>query len=81
MKGIREELNFVSSAQVYGGTFQLFNVRLKERGAKVRWVSQPWEIKEWEKLVDNNTRFLYTEMPSNPQLACSDLAGFGQAGP
>lgn len=69
----REEVNFVSSTQVYGGTFQLFNVRLKERGAKVRWVSQPWEIGEWEKLVDKKTRFLYTEMPSNPQLACSDL--------
>ena len=67
------EMNFVSSAQVYGGTFQLFNVRMKERGAKVRWVSQPWETKEWEKLVDKQTRFLYTEMPSNPQQACSDL--------
>lgn len=67
------ELNFVSSAQVYGGTFQLFNVRMKERNAKVRWVSRPWEIEEWEKLVDKQTRFLYTEMPSNPQQACSDL--------
>ncbi len=69
----REEINFVSSAQVYGGTFQLFNVRMKERGAHVRWVSQPWHIEEWEKLVDTQTRFLYTEMPSNPQQACSDL--------
>jgi O-acetylhomoserine/O-acetylserine sulfhydrylase-like pyridoxal-dependent enzyme len=68
-----EEVNFVSSAQVYGGTFQLFNVRLKERGAMVRWVAKPWENEEWEKLVDERTRFLYTEMPSNPQQACSDL--------
>jgi O-acetylhomoserine/O-acetylserine sulfhydrylase-like pyridoxal-dependent enzyme len=67
------EVNFVASAQVYGGTFQLFNVRLKERNAKVRWVPQPWKIGEWEKLIDKQTRFLYTEMPSNPQLACSDL--------
>jgi len=69
----QDEVNFVSSAQAYGGTFQLFNVRMKERGAKVRWVSQPWEIEEWEKQVDAHTRFLYTEMPSNPQQACSDL--------
>jgi O-acetylhomoserine/O-acetylserine sulfhydrylase-like pyridoxal-dependent enzyme len=68
-----EEVNFVSSAQVYGGTFQLFNVRMKERGATVRWVAKPWENGAWEKLVDKNTRFLYTEMPSNPQQACSDL--------
>jgi O-acetylhomoserine (thiol)-lyase len=66
-------INFVSSAQVYGGTFQLFNVRMKERGAQVRWVAQPWEAKEWGKLIDKQTRFLYTEMPSNPQQACSDL--------
>ncbi|MCX6555558.1 MAG: aminotransferase class I/II-fold pyridoxal phosphate-dependent enzyme [Candidatus Aminicenantes bacterium] len=66
-------LNFVASAQIYGGTFQLFNVRLKERHARVRWVSQPWKLEEWEKLVDKQTRFLYTEMPSNPQQACSDL--------
>ena len=68
-----DEVNFVSSAQVYGGTFQLFNVRMKERRAQVRWVAKPWDNGEWEKRVDQNTRFLYTEMPSNPQQACSDL--------
>lgn len=72
-EGGGEEVNFVSSAQVYGGTFQLFSVRLRERRAMVRWVSRPWENGEWEKLVDERTRFLYTEMPSNPQQACSDL--------
>jgi O-acetylhomoserine/O-acetylserine sulfhydrylase-like pyridoxal-dependent enzyme len=66
-------VNFVSSAQVYGGTFQLFSVRMAERRAEVRWVARPWENAEWEKLVDEHTRFLYTEMPSNPQQACSDL--------
>jgi O-acetylhomoserine/O-acetylserine sulfhydrylase-like pyridoxal-dependent enzyme len=73
-----EEVNFVASAQVYGGTFQLFNVRLKERNAKVRWVSKPWEMAEWEKQVDKKTRFLYTEMPSNPQLACSDIRALAE---
>jgi O-acetylhomoserine/O-acetylserine sulfhydrylase-like pyridoxal-dependent enzyme len=72
-EGHAEEVNFVASAQVYGGTFQLFNVRMNERQAKVRWVSQPWKIEEWEKRIDSRTRFIYTEMPSNPQLACSDL--------
>jgi O-acetylhomoserine/O-acetylserine sulfhydrylase-like pyridoxal-dependent enzyme len=67
-------LNFVSAAQVYGGTFQLFNLRMRERGAQVRWVTRPWEMAEWEKLVDDGTRFLYAEMPSNPQQACFDIA-------
>ncbi len=68
-----EAINFVSAAQVYGGTFQLFNVRMRERGAHVRWVKEPWEMAEWEALTDEDTRFLYGEMPSNPQQACFDV--------
>ena len=68
-----EEINFVSSAQVYGGTFQLFNLRMRERGALVRWVTEPWDIECWRPLVDENTRFIYAEIPSNPQQACCDL--------
>jgi O-acetylhomoserine/O-acetylserine sulfhydrylase-like pyridoxal-dependent enzyme len=68
-----EEINFVSAAQVYGGTFQLFNVRLRERGANVRWVTEPWRIEAWEELLDDATRFVYAEMPSNPQQACFDV--------
>jgi O-acetylhomoserine/O-acetylserine sulfhydrylase-like pyridoxal-dependent enzyme len=58
---------------VYGGTFQLFNLRMAERGAQVRWVTEPWRLEAWEPLIDENTRFLYAEMPSNPQQACTDI--------
>ena len=68
-----EKINFVSTAQVYGGTFQLFNVRMAERGAEVRWITEPWKTETWELLIDDDTRFLYVEMPSNPQQACTDL--------
>ena len=74
----KEEVNFVSSAKIYGGTFQLFNVRMRERGAHVRWVVKPWELEEWEALIDENTRFLYAEMPSNPQQACFDIKGVAE---
>ena len=69
-----QDINFVAQAQVYGGTFQLFNVRMRERGVRVRWVTQPWDLAEWAALIDDDTRFLYAEMPSNPQQACCDLA-------
>ncbi len=69
-----EYVNFVSAAQIYGGTFQLFNVRMRERGVKVHWVDKPWDISEWEKNIDKDTRFLYGEMPSNPQQCCLDVA-------
>lgn len=68
-----EAINFVSCARLYGGTFQLFDLRMKERGARVRWVTTPWEMEEWENLIDDDTRFLYAEMPSNPQQACFDV--------
>ena len=68
-----ERINFVSAAQVYGGTFQLFNVRMAERGAKVRWVTEPWHMDEWQEMIDDDTRFLYAEMPSNPQQAFCDV--------
>jgi O-acetylhomoserine/O-acetylserine sulfhydrylase-like pyridoxal-dependent enzyme len=67
-------INFVATAQCYGGTFQQFQIRkMQERGIEVRWVRRGWETKEWEEKVDRNTRFLYGEMPSNPQLGCLDI--------
>ncbi len=69
-----EEMNFVSCPQVYGGTFQQFNLRKsRDRGLKVRWVPNPLDLGEWEANIDDNTRFLYGEMPSNPQQGFFDL--------
>ena len=68
-----ENINFVSAAQTYGGTFQLLNVRMAERGAQVRWVREPWKTETWEPLIDEGTRFLYAEIPSNPQQAFADI--------
>jgi len=73
-----ERINFVSAAQVYGGTFQLFSVRMAERGAQVRWVREPWELEAWREHIDEDTRFLYAEMPSNPQQACLDIAAVAE---
>jgi len=77
-RGAAEEISFVSAAQVYGGTFQLFNLRMAERGAHVRWVTEPWRLEAWESLIDDSTRFLYAEMPSNPQQACIDIEAVAQ---
>lgn len=73
LEGDTDPINFVSSVQVYGGTFQLFSVRMPERGVEPKWVKEPWDIQKWEELIDGNTRFLYMEMPSNPQQGFVDL--------
>ncbi len=70
-----EPLNFVATAQCYGGTFQQFNVRLmQERNIECRWVQDPANIDEWAAKIDKNTRFLYGELPSNPQQGFFDIA-------
>lgn len=69
-----EKMNFVSSIQIYGGTFQHFSVRkMQERGIEVRWVHHPEDREEWEAKIDENTRFLFSEAPSNPQLSFCDV--------
>jgi len=69
-----EPVNFVSSCQVYGGTFQQFAVRQREKGNEVRWVRHPERVEEWEAQIDGHTRFLYGELPSNPNIAFFDIA-------
>lgn len=68
------KLNFVATAQVYGGTFQQFAVR-KDQEKNIEWrkVINSNNLEEWESLIDENTRFIYGEMPSNPGQAFFDL--------
>ncbi len=69
-----EKINFVSTVQVYGGTFQHFAVRkMQERGIEVRWVEHQEDTEKWEEKIDENTRFLYSESPSNPQQSFCDV--------
>jgi O-acetylhomoserine/O-acetylserine sulfhydrylase-like pyridoxal-dependent enzyme len=69
-----ERINFVTSIQLYGGTYQHFAVRkMKERGIDVRWVQHPHDMQEWKSKIDEDTRFLYMEMPSNPQQSFCDV--------
>ncbi|MCX6306027.1 MAG: aminotransferase class I/II-fold pyridoxal phosphate-dependent enzyme [Bacteroidetes bacterium] len=67
-------MNFVATAQVYGGTYQQFSMR-KHHDRDVEWrkVCHSTDLAEWESLIDENTRFLYGEMPSNPCQAFFDL--------
>ncbi len=69
-----ESRNFLATAQCYGGTFQQFNVRLaQERDIECRWIEDPTNLDEWASKIDENTRFLYGELPSNPQLGFFDI--------
>jgi O-acetylhomoserine/O-acetylserine sulfhydrylase-like pyridoxal-dependent enzyme len=73
-KRVGEARNFVASAKCYGGTFQQFNVRLaEERGIECRWVEDATHLDDWAAKIDENTRFLYGELPSNPGQGFFDI--------
>ena len=73
-KNPNQKINFVSTCQVYGGTFQQFSVRkMQERNIECRWIINSADMNEWESKIDENTRFVYGELPSNPSQAFFDL--------
>ncbi|MBI2840547.1 MAG: O-acetylhomoserine aminocarboxypropyltransferase/cysteine synthase [Acidobacteria bacterium] len=65
--------NFVSSNKVYGGTYMQFDVELRQLGAECRWVENPGDLSEWKNSIDDGTRFMYVETPSNPGLFIADI--------
>ena len=69
-----QKMNFVATCQVYGGTFQQFAVR-KDQEKNIEWrkIINSNDMKEWESMIDKNTRFLYGELPSNPGQSFFDL--------
>lgn len=70
--------NFISSNRVYGGTQQLFHTTYPKSGWRVRWVEKPWEIADWKKLIDDKTKFIFAEFPSNPTLFVPDIEGLSK---
>jgi O-acetylhomoserine/O-acetylserine sulfhydrylase-like pyridoxal-dependent enzyme len=67
------DANYVSSSQLYGGSFQQFSVRQKQKLRNVRWVYPSETVEKWAEQIDENTRFIYVETPSNPSLALCNI--------
>ncbi len=66
--------NIVASPSCYGSTVMVFDKRYgEERDVSVRWVSDPLSIEDWERRIDDDTRFLYAESPSNPLVQLMDI--------
>ena len=66
--------NIVSCAKVYGGTFQQFWVRRhEEQGIEVRWIHNPFDLNDWKAAIDDGTRYVFGEFPSNPSLSIFDI--------
>jgi cystathionine gamma-lyase len=64
----------IVSNNVYGGTYRLFELVMKDYGISFSWVNTS-ELKNIENAVQKNTKMVFLETPTNPMLNLTDLAG------
>lgn len=67
--------NFVSSSNLYGGTYNQFKVALKSLGIEARFADGN-NPESFESLIDQNTKALYLESIGNPRFSVPDFAAF-----
>lgn len=65
--------NVVSSAAVYGGTYNLFDVTLRKLGIETRFFNPDDKEENIDKLVDENTKLIFTETLANPSIVVLDF--------
>ncbi len=68
----------VSSAAIYGGTFNLFNVTMRKMGIDFTFVKPDAAEEEIEKVFQDNTRAVFIESIANPALVVTDIEKFAR---
>jgi O-acetylhomoserine/O-acetylserine sulfhydrylase len=64
--------NFVSTANLYGGTYNQFKVQFKRIGVEARFTAGE-KASDYEKLIDKNTKAIYLETIANPSFLVPDF--------
>lgn len=70
--------HIVSSASIYGGTFNLFNVTLKKMGIDFTFVSPDATEEEIQAAFRPNTKAVFGETIANPALTVLDIEKFAK---
>ena len=65
----------VSSASLYGGTYNLFHYTLPKLGVEVTFVDDPDDLDAWRSAIRPNTKAFYAETLGNPKGDVLDFAG------
>lgn len=68
----------VSSAAIYGGTFNLFNVTMRKLGIDFTFVSPTASEEEIQAAIQPNTKCIFGETISNPSLDIMDIETFAK---
>jgi O-acetylhomoserine (thiol)-lyase len=67
--------HIVSSASLYGGTYNLLHYTLPKLGVEVSFVDDPDDLDTWRGAIRPNTRALYAETIGNPKGDILDFEG------
>jgi O-acetylhomoserine (thiol)-lyase len=65
----------VSSASLYGGTYNLLHYTLPKLGIEVTFIDDPDDLGAWEAAIQPNTKVFYAETIGNPKNDCLDIEG------
>ena len=74
---LRSGDHVIVTSNVYGGTYRLFELIMKDFGLEFSWVDTA-EISNIKKAVKKNTKMLFVETPTNPMLILTDLEAVGK---
>ncbi len=66
--------HIIVSHNVYGGTYRLFELIMKDFGLEFSWVNTT-DLNNIEKAVKGNTKMVFIETPTNPMLNLTDIKG------
>lgn len=70
--------NIISTAAIYGGTFNLFDVTLRKLGIDTTFVSPEINDDELQSLIKPNTKLIFGETLTNPSLDVLDIEKFSR---
>ena len=64
--------HIIMSDNIYGGTYRLYELFMKDYGIEFSWVDGS-DIKKLENSIKPNTKMIFVETPTNPMLNLIDL--------
>jgi O-acetylhomoserine (thiol)-lyase len=67
--------HIVSSASLYGGTYNLFHYTLPKLGIEVSFVEDPDDLEAWRSAARPNTKAFFGETIANPKTDILDIEG------
>ncbi len=65
--------HIVSSASIYGGTYNLFHYTLAKLGIETTFVENQDDAEEWRRAIRPNTKLLFAETIGNPKINILDI--------